>query len=205
MLSLFNILFLSFPSFPLFPSFLLFLLLSQYLIYQFFLSYPLSQIFQAGKKTSKSVKDYNGPREQLGIVDHALQLLEASGIPIKIPQLTSQKALDSSCGPSSGGSGGESKICVIVFVPHIYDSDVKSRNQYIDTIADVAKSFRGTPISFFWSEGGAQETLESSLQINNAYPTLAVLSVEKKVFAVQKVSWSAKNAKAFLNGVISGR
>ena len=63
----------------------------------------------------------------------------------------------------------------------------------------------GTPFSFLWSEGGSQEELEKTLNINNNYPTLAVLSLEKKVYAVQKVSWSSKNAKSFLNGVVSGR
>ena len=144
-----------------------------------------------------SVKEYNGPRESAGIVDHAFQTLEAAGVPLNIPQLTSQKALDSACGVG--------KICAIIFLPHIYDSSAKIREAYISTIAEAAKSVRGTPFSFFWSEGGAQESLEGSLNINNAYPTLSVLSIEKKVFAVQKVSWSAKNVKAFLNGIISGR
>lgn len=145
----------------------------------------------------KSVKEYNGPRESAGIVDHAFQTLEAAGVPMNIPQLTSQKALDDACGVG--------KICAIIFLPHIYDSSAKTREAYIGTIAEAAKSVRGTPFSFFWSEGGAQESLEGSLNINSAYPTLSVLSLDKKVFAVQKVSWSAKNVKAFLNGIISGR
>jgi protein disulfide-isomerase A6 len=145
----------------------------------------------------KSVKEYNGPRESAGIVDHAFQTLEAAGVPLNIPQLTSQKELDSACAVG--------KICAIIFLPHIYDSSATTRQAYISTIAEAAKAVRGTPFSFFWSEGGAQEALESSLNINNAYPTLSVLSLEKRVFAVQKVSWSAKNVKAFLNGIISGR
>lgn len=153
----------------------------------------------------KSVKDYQGPRESAGIVDFALQTLEASGIPINIPELTSQADLNNACGVASGSGDSGGKICVILFVPHIYDSSAKFRQSYIDTIADVSKSFRGTPFSFLWSEGGSQEELEKTLNINNNYPTLAVLSLEKKVYAVQKVSWSSKNAKSFLNGVVSGR
>ena len=136
-------------------------------------------------------------------MDFSLQTLEASGVPINIPQLISQDILSSACGVGSGDSGG--KICVILFVPHIYDSTAKYRQNYIDTISEVSKSFRSAPFSFLWSEGGNHIELENILNINSAYPTLAVLSLEKKVFALQKLSWSSKNAKAFLNGVISGR
>ena len=145
----------------------------------------------------QAVKDYNGPRESAGIVDHALQTLEAAGVPINIPELNSQKLFDTLCGTG--------KICAIAFLPHIYDSSAKVRNAYISTIADAAKTVRGSPMSFFWSEAGAQLNIENALGINNAYPTLAVISMEKKVFVVQKVSWNQKNIKNFLSGVISGR
>ena len=130
-------------------------------------------------------------------MDHALQTLEAAGVPIHIPELNSQALFDSLCGAG--------KICAVGFLPHIYDSSAKNRNAYIGTIADAAKTLRGTPMSFFWSEAGSQLQLESILGINNAYPTLAVISVEKKAFVVQKVSWNPKNIKNFLSGVIAGR
>ena len=152
------------------------------------------------------MKDYNGPRESAGIVDHALQLLEAAGVPIVIPQLTSQKSLENTCGDGSGNNeGSDNKICVLLFLPHIYDSSAKYRQNYLDTASNLAKKFRGTPFTFLWVEGGAQENLENKLNINNIYPSLAVISMDKKVYAVQKLSWSEKNSNAFLNGVIAGR
>jgi len=92
----------------------------------------------------------------------------------------------------------------VLFLPHILDSGAASRNQYLETYAEIAKDFRKMPFSFAWSEANAQSELESVLTINNNYPTLAVLSAEKKVYAVPKVSWNAKNIKAFLNGVLAG-
>ena len=130
-------------------------------------------------------------------MDHALQTLEAAGVPIHIPELNTQTLFDTLCGTG--------KICAVAFLPHIYDSSAKNRNAYIGTIADAAKTLRGTPMSFFWSEAGSQNQLENVLGINNAYPTLAVISIEKKVFVVQKVSWNPKNIKNFLSGVIAGR
>lgn len=158
--------------------------------------YPTIKMFPAGPK-GKAV-DYNGPREAAGIVQHALQTLDSAGVPPVIPQITSPAIFNDVCGQSG-------KICAIMFVPHIYDSSAKARNGYLDTIADIAKSLRGQPIAFAWSEGTAQVDLETALDINFVYPTIALLSVERKVYAVQKVSWSAKNVKTFINGVLSGR
>ena len=160
--------------------------------------YPTIKLFPAGKKTSKSAKDYNGPREAAGIVEHALQTLDAAGVPLNIVQLVSKTAFEETC------ADDPTKICVILFVPHIFDSSAKARQAYIDTLGEVAKGLRGAPFAFVWSEGGAQEELEKALDINYAYPTVAVLSASKKVFAVQRVSWSLKNIKSFLNGITTG-
>ena len=123
-----------------------------------------------------------------------------AGVPPNTPQVVSQTVFDDSC-----TSSDSAKICVVMFVPHIYDSSAKDRQNYINTLGEVAKSFRGSAFSFAWSEGGAQEELEKVLEINYAYPTVAVLSTGKKVFKVHKGSWSLKNVKSFLQGVLSGR
>ena len=117
-------------------------------------------------------------------------------------QLTSQRTLEKTC-PSQGSDAA--KICVIMFVPQIYDSSAKDRERYLATLAEVAKGFRSAPLSFLWSEGTAQPALEQALGINFGFPTVAVVSMAKKVYAVQKVSWSTKNIKSFLSGVIAGR
>ena len=156
--------------------------------------YPTIKMFPAGKKGK--AKDYNGPREAAGIVEHALRTLDEAGVPPSTPQLTSSAVLESSCGASG-------KICVIMFVPHILDSGAKGRNGYLDTLTDLAKTFRGQPYSFVWSEGGTQSDIENQIGVN-FYPTVAVVSTEKKLFAVMRISWNLKNIKAFLNGVLSG-
>ena len=81
--------------------------------------YPTIKVFKAGKKGKAT--DYNGPREAAGIVDHALQLLEQSGVPPHIPQLVSKPIFEERC-----GSAG--KICALMIVPHILDSSAKERN-----------------------------------------------------------------------------
>lgn len=76
-------------------------------------------------------------------------------VPPNVPQLISQKVLNEQCGENGDGGG---KICVIMFVPHIYDSNSKQRQIYIDNLVKIAANFRGT-FSFLWSEGGANQVL----------------------------------------------
>ncbi len=153
--------------------------------------FPTIKVFSKG-----GVKDYNGARESDGIVQYALQALESSGAPVTLHQLVSNDVFGDSC--------LKSKLCAVLFVPHILDSGAAGRNKYLETFAEIAQDFRKMPFSFAWSEATAQGELESVLSINGNYPTLAVLSPDKKVFAVPKVSWSVKNIKAFLTGVLSG-
>jgi len=157
--------------------------------------YPTIKLFPPGKKSK--AKDYQGPREAAGIVSYALQQLDQAGVPPSIPQITSEQVFESTC-------SGNQKLCVIMFVPHILDSLAKGRNQYLDTLASVAKSMRGSPFQFAWSEGGAQAKMEEMMGLTFGYPAAVVVSAEKKVYAVQRGSWSKKNLAAFLNGVISG-
>ena len=156
--------------------------------------YPTIKVFRGGAK-GKAV-DYNGPREADGIVQYALQTLEDSGVPPKINQVTNPAAFNELCEQKG-------RICVLLFVPHIYDSNAKQRNDYIQVFTDVSKSFRGKPLLFGWSEGGAQPALESAVEVNGAYPTVALMSIDRGVYSVMRVSWSDKNVKSFINGVLS--
>mmetsp|Transcript_29699 Transcript_29699/g.30103 ORF Transcript_29699/g.30103 Transcript_29699/m.30103 type:complete len:441 (+) Transcript_29699:56-1378(+) len=157
--------------------------------------YPTLKLFPAGAKGEP--KDYQGPRDAGGIVDYALRTLDEAGVAPSIPQLTNKNVFAEACAETG-------KICAIMFVPHILDADAKTRNGLLDTLGEVAKSFRGKPMSFVWTEAGTQTKLETALGLTFGFPTIAVMSAEKKVFAVHRLSWSLKNIKGFLNGVLSG-
>ena len=156
--------------------------------------YPTIKVFKGGAK--KKPVDYQGAREAPAIIQHALEVLDKTGIPPKIEQVTDNNLFTDLCSQSG-------KICVIMFVPHIYDTSAKERNKLIELFTNISKNFRGKPITFGWSEGGSQSALETSLEINSVYPSVALLSGEKKIYSVLKVSWSEKNVQSFINGVLS--
>lgn len=157
--------------------------------------YPTLKVFPAGPKGK--AQNYNGPREKDGIVEYARSTLgNTYAAPIELQELTSQDVFQSTC--------GSAKLCAMLFLPHILDSGAAGRNAYLDTFKEIAAEFRKMPIAFVWTEANAQPALESALSINGNFPTLAMVSVDKKAFAVPKVSWSKKNLQAFLQGVLSG-
>lgn len=162
--------------------------------------YPTIKQFNAGPKKGKRAEDYRGPREAAGIVDHALASLEAIGatIPMEVNQLTTHAQFEDKCGAEAN------KICVIMFAPHILDSLAKGRNDYIALMKDVANKYRGKSMEFFWTEGGAQPGLEAAMDVSPNYPSVGVVQVAKGVSSVLRLSWSKKNIKSYLDGLISG-
>lgn len=157
--------------------------------------YPTIKVFPAGKKSK--AKDYNGPREAAGIVDYASRLLEESGVPPPVYELTGSDVFTEHCDGR--------KICVMMFVPHILDSGAAGRKEYLNTLEAAAKSLRGKPLSFLWSEGGAQPELEQAMEVTFGYPALVVLAKEKGIYSVFRASWGEKNIVSFVGGVLSGR
>eukprot|EP00349_Pseudokeronopsis_sp_Brazil_P003227 CAMPEP_0202962658 /NCGR_PEP_ID=MMETSP1396-20130829/6760_1 /ASSEMBLY_ACC=CAM_ASM_000872 /TAXON_ID= /ORGANISM="Pseudokeronopsis sp., Strain Brazil" /LENGTH=446 /DNA_ID=CAMNT_0049683389 /DNA_START=41 /DNA_END=1381 /DNA_ORIENTATION=- len=162
--------------------------------------FPTIKVFGAGPKSQPV--DYNGPREADGIVQYALESLEASGAPVSLTEITSQKQFSSVCNPSGGS--GPAKLCAVLFLPHILDTGAAKRKEYLEMFQEVAKSFRKMPLSFVWTEANAQPALESALSINGNFPTVSVLSMEKNIYSVLRLSWSKKNVQSFLQGILSG-
>src|SRR5205807_2158053 len=99
--------------------------------------FPTIKVFGAGPKGEP--KDYPGARDADGITAFALQTLETSGAPVQLHQLTSNNVFTDSC--------LKTKLCVVLFLPHILDTGAAGRNQYFETYLEIASAFRKMPFS----------------------------------------------------------
>ncbi len=158
--------------------------------------YPTIKVFGAGPKGTPV--DYQGAREADAIIEYALASLESSGAPVAIKEITNADVFETACG------GKNTKLCAVLFLPHILDTGASGRNNYLDLFQEIAKSLRKMPLAFVWAEANAQPDLENALSINGNFPTVAVVSLEKNVYAVNRLSWNKKNIQTFLNGAITG-
>ena len=71
-------------------------------------------------------------------------LLDKADIEPEVYELIKQNIYTKEC--AEGGA----VICVITFLPNIYDSNAVERKGYIETLQKVAKTQRKQPFVFFW-------------------------------------------------------
>ena len=85
-------------------------------------------------KSESSKKQYNGPREAAGITSFANELLDKADIQPDVHELIKQSIYDTECQGTV--------ICVLTFVPNIYDSNAVERKAYLESVMKVAKKQR---------------------------------------------------------------
>lgn len=95
-------------------------------------------------------------------------------------------------------------VCIISFLPNIYESNASERNNYLDLIKKVAKSNRKQPFSFFWLQAGDQLDLERSLNLGFGFPAMIAVAPNKSVVATMTASFNKENCSNFLTKVMSG-
>lgn len=163
--------------------------------------YPTIKYWDYGdKKSDSSAKDYQGGREAAQIIDFASKLANSADIDPTIHELVKQDIYKDECEGASG-----QKICVVFFVPNIYDSSSKERNSYLEVYKAIAKKHRSSPYVFFWLQAGDQLDLERQLNLGFGFPAIVAISPNKKVFATMKASFKKENVSDFLTGLLTGK
>ena len=109
--------------------------------------YPTVKVFDFGMaKSDSSARDYQGERTANGITAFGANLAEKADIEPDLHELYKQQFYNDNCnGPV---------ICVINFLPNLYDSNAEERNKYIKMIKKVAKKNRKNPFKWFWLQAG---------------------------------------------------
>lgn len=131
--------------------------------------YPTVKVFDYGLgKSDSSAKDYPGERTAAAITSYAAGLAEKADIEPDLFELHKQSVYADNChGPI---------ICVISFLPNIYDSNAKERNGYLNVIKKVAKKNRKHPFKWFWLSAGDQLDLERDLNLGFGFPAMIAVS-----------------------------
>jgi len=161
-------------------------------------SYPQIKLFPSGPKSDNLIEDYSGARDAGSITSWALEKKAQFKQPSKVLQLVNQDTFDTYCTNIRG-------ICFIGFLPHIYDSSVSERNNYIQIFKDLAKAHRADPVTFIWAQGGDYFGLEESLALGSGYPAFVGLSVNKMKYAPMTGSFNQKNIESFVKSLIGGK
>ena len=160
--------------------------------------YPTIKIFPPGDKTNSNIEEYNGPRDEDGIVQYALSKLNSYGYVPDIPQLVNNDILKETCEEKT-------RICILVFLPHIADSSKNERNKYLNYVKKSRKDHLGKPIYYLWAQGGDYFDLEDKLHLGFGYPAVVALNYNKKKYAVCRKAFTQENLSEFVSGLLRGR
>ena len=68
----------------------------------------------------------------------------------------------------------DDKVCILAFLPDIYDSGKDGRNAYLETFGGVANKNRRL-FNYMWAAGGSQPALEEQLGLTFGFPAVAAV------------------------------
>ena len=96
-------------------------------------------------------------------------------------------------------------ICVISFLPNIFDSNAAERKGYLEAITTVAKKNRRHPFQYFWLQAGDQMDTERQLNLGFGFPAVVAISPNKSKVSIMKAAFSGDSLSNFLSDLMSGR
>jgi len=123
-------------------------------------------------------------------------LLDKADIQPDVHELIKQSIYDKECKGQV--------ICVLTFLPNIYDSNAVERKGYLDSIMKVAKKNRSSPFVFFWLQSGDQLEVERRLNLGFGYPAVVAISPNKGVVATMRGAFNVDTMNGFLTKVVTG-
>lgn len=159
--------------------------------------FPTLKYFPAGPKTSSDAKEYDNERTASGILSWAKSLAAEVRPPPEVIQMTDEKTLTETC--------SSSQLCVIAFLPQLYDCQSECRNRYIDRLKEVASTFKNKEWGYLWIEAAVQPELEKALEIGGfGYPAMAVVNIRKMAYSILRGPFSVEGITEFLKELSYG-
>lgn len=97
-------------------------------------------------------------------------------------------------------------VCVIFFIPHLYECGRDCRNNYLKTFKDAVIVHKSKPFNYFWSQGADQYDFEENFSLGGAgYPSVLALSPKKSVFSKMRAQFSKDNVDKFIQNLVRGK
>lgn len=170
--------------------------------------YPSIKFFPAGEKLDGEWEEYDGSREANSMASWARET-NRKFRPIMLEQLLNHAQFKSNCLEYNGRINLYHLlgICVILFIPHIYDTGKEGREKYLRTFKDVNKLFnkqailphKQKPFNYFWSQGADQYDFEELFGLGGAgYPSVLAISPKKNVYSKMRASFSKDSVDRFI-------
>ena len=161
--------------------------------------YPHLVVYSPGFGRFKKVEEYNGPRDEDGIVNYIIKKNELYDYVKEPPQITNQEILKQECIDREG-------YCIITLFPHIIKSSAKERNTFIRTIHNLSYDIKSKPIHLVWAQEGDFHKMEKNLKINK-FPVMIGVDFKKNLFSIKKFNndFDYKNIDNYIKNLLEGK
>jgi protein disulfide-isomerase A6 len=160
--------------------------------------YPTIKFFPSGKKDSSSAQEYDGGRTASDIVTWALDKYVVNIPAPEVYQLTSEEVARKAC--------EDKPLCVVSFLPNIYDCQAQCRNDYLNILKEQAEKFKQKQWGWLWAEATTQLATEEALDIGGfGYPAMAAVNLKKMKFSILRGAFSKDGIYEFLRDLSYGK
>lgn len=158
--------------------------------------YPSIKYFGPGAK--QSPEDYEGGRTSADIVTWSLNKAAENAPAPELIELVSQSTLEEAC--------DKKQICLIAFMPMLFDCQSKCRNSYLDLMRKMGDKYKRNQWAWLWTESSKHPELESSLQVGGfGFPALVAVNSRKGKYVLLRGSFSENGINEFLRELSVGR
>ena len=161
--------------------------------------YPLIKIFSPGFGRMKKIENYDGPRDENGIVDYVLKKYESYLYVKEPPQIVNQNVLNDECIYRDG-------FCIISIFPNIMKSSAVERNTFINEIKKVSKNYKYKPVHFVWAQEGDFYKFEKNNKINK-YPVSIGVDFRNKKYSIHnyKNNFDEFSLESYIKILLDGK
>lgn len=159
--------------------------------------FPTLKYFPASIEAKDAPKEFKGNYDKESITEW-IRGLNLDADAMKIREITDEETLRETC--------ERAPLCVISFLPKIYECETSCRQEYLNTTVKAAEKFRSYRWGWVWAEAGAQGGIEKALEVGGSgYPTMVAVNIKKMKYSVLRGSYTVKGIKEFLIGIASGK
>lgn len=158
--------------------------------------FPTLTYFPPTTQAKDFPKEFSNNYDKESIIEWIREF--SPDVTVKITEITDEETLRESC--------EKAPLCVISFLPKIFECEASCRQEYLNTTAKAAEKFRSNKWGWVWTEAGAQSGIEKALDVGGSgYPTMVAVSVKKMKYSVLRGAYTVKSIKEFLIGIASGK
>lgn len=158
--------------------------------------YPTIKYFGPGAKSSP--EDYEGGRTSSDIVTWATNKAAENAPAPEVVELLNQANLEEAC--------DKKQICLIAFMPQLFDCQSKCRNNYIALMKKLGEKYKRHQWAWLWTESAKHGELENALSVGGfGYPALVAVNSRKGKYVLLRGSFSENGINEFLRELSVGR